>query len=46
MTPPEIRQPFSFSQPATFALWTVGVLVFSIVARIGWEVGAKLWSIF
>lgn len=32
--------------PANFAIWTLGVLVFSLVARIGWEIGGRLWSVF
>lgn len=33
-------------QGAGFALYCVAVLVFAILARIGWEIGAKLWAVF
>lgn len=32
--------------PAGFLLWTLGVLVLAIVARIGWELGGRLWGAF
>jgi len=32
--------------PAAAAMWTVGVLVLSIVASIGWQLGLKLWGVF
>jgi hypothetical protein len=32
--------------PAAAAMWTVGVLVLSIVASIGWQIGLKLWGVF
>lgn len=30
---------------AGVALWVVGVLVLAMVARIGWEIGGKIWGI-
>jgi len=33
-------------QPVSFLVWTVAILCFALVARIGWEVGGKLWGIF
>lgn len=32
--------------PVGFIVWTIGVLSLSLVARIGWECGGKLWSLF
>lgn len=29
---------------ASLALWTLGVLVWSGIARIGWEIGGHLWA--
>lgn len=29
--------------PVGFLIWTLGVLAFSAVARIGWELGGRLW---
>ena len=31
---------------ANVALWTLGVLVWAVVARLGWELGGRLWSVF
>lgn len=28
------------------ALWVLGVLAFSTVARVGWEIGGVLWGAF
>jgi len=28
------------------AAWTFGVLVAGAMARIGWEIGGKLWAVF
>ena len=36
---PEVRT------PAAAAMWVVGVLVLAIVARIGWELGGRLWGV-
>jgi len=33
-------------QPASFLLWSVAVLVFAVIARLGWELGGRLWTIF
>jgi len=30
--------------PVHFLLWTVGVLVLALVARIGWEIGGRIWA--
>lgn len=30
---------------AQAALWVIGVLVLSMVARIGWEIGGRIWGI-
>lgn len=35
-----------WNTPVSFLLWTVGVLVLATVARIGWEVGGKVWGLF
>lgn len=32
--------------PAGFALYTIGVLVLSAIARVGWEIGGRLWAVF
>jgi len=32
--------------PVGFIAWTVGVLALALVARIGWEIGGRLWSLF
>lgn len=26
--------------------WVAGVLVFGVVARVGWEIGGRLWGAF
>lgn len=26
--------------------WTLGVIVWALVARIGWELGGRLWALF
>ncbi len=31
--------------PAGFLFWTLGVLVFGCVIRIGWEIGGRVWGI-
>lgn len=31
--------------PSTFALWAFGVLVLATVARVGWEIGGRLWGL-
>jgi hypothetical protein len=31
-------------QAGQLALWTLGVLVWAIVARVGWELGGRLWA--
>ena len=32
--------------PVGFLAWTIGVPAFSLVARIGWEIGGKIWGLF
>lgn len=32
--------------PAVFGMWVLGSLVVSIVGRIGWEIGGRLWGAF
>jgi hypothetical protein len=32
-----------WSTPVSAALWVVGVLILACVARVGWEIGARLW---
>jgi len=32
--------------PGPFVLWVLSMLVVSIVVRIGWEIGGKVWSLF
>lgn len=32
--------------PANFALWALGVFVFAIIARVGWEFGGRLFGAF
>lgn len=38
--------PIDYKQPVNFLLWTLAVLAFGIVARLGWEIGGKVWSLF
>jgi len=30
--------------PVGFFMWTLGVLAFALVARVGWEIGGRLWA--
>lgn len=30
--------------PVGFLLWTLGVVVFALVARLGWELGGRVWA--
>jgi len=32
--------------PVAFLVWSLAIFLFAIVARLGWEVGEKVWSIF
>jgi hypothetical protein len=31
-------------QPATFAIWCFAVTLWAILARIGWELGGRIWA--
>lgn len=31
---------------AGFVMWTVGTLLLAGVARIGWEIGGRIWALF
>jgi hypothetical protein len=32
--------------PASAMFWVIGVFVFGIVVRVGWEFGGKVWTLF
>lgn len=36
----------SHKEPVSFLLWTIAILAFALVARIGWEIGGRLWGLF
>ena len=37
---------FDFKSGSNVVSWVVGVLVLSLVARVGWELGGKVWGMF
>lgn len=34
----------NFKSAGNVVVWTLGVLAWSMVARIGWEFGGRVWS--
>lgn len=42
-----VRMPDLKKNPVPHTLgWMLGALVLALIARIGWELGGKLWSLF
>jgi hypothetical protein len=51
MVPPQIFRKGKNMKPITanfggWALYALGVLVLSVLARIGWELGGRVWAFF
>ena len=34
----------NFKSAGSVVIWTLGVLAWSAVARVGWELGGKIWQ--
>lgn len=31
--------------PVQFLIWTIAVLAWALVARVGWEIGGRVWAL-
>jgi len=36
----------SWKTPSNAFIWAIGILILALVARVGWEMGGKVWGMF